>query len=49
MNVYEKQTKPLIDYYSQKSLYTRINADNDVEIIYGDLVRILGQTAKKKT
>lgn len=41
LEVYAKQTKPLVDYYENRGFYKRINGNQDVEKVYEDIVSAL--------
>lgn len=41
LNVYETETAPILSYYQGLNLYTRIDADADVEVVYGRIVKKL--------
>ncbi|MGX9340783.1 adenylate kinase family protein [Mycoplasma sp. 128] len=45
LNVYEQQTKPLIDFYASKGILISINADQEIEKVYQDVVDALKQKA----
>jgi len=38
---YFEKTQPLIDYYRKRGLLTEINGEQDIEKVYGDIVRSL--------
>ena len=40
LEVYKKQTQPLIDYYNNKSILTDVNGEREIETIFNDLVDI---------
>lgn len=42
LDVYEKSTTPLIDYYRGSDLLLAIDGDRDVEVIFADVVASLG-------
>lgn len=41
LEVYEKQTAPLIEYYSQKGALANVDGARDMEEVYAQIVRIL--------
>jgi len=41
LQVFQKQTKPLIDYYQQASLLNRIRGDQEIELVERDLLASL--------
>lgn len=41
LEVYAKQTKPLVDYYENRGFYKRINGNQDVEKVYEDILSAL--------
>lgn len=38
LSVYQAQTKPLIEYYQDKGLYTEINGQQDIDKVMADIV-----------
>jgi adenylate kinase len=42
ISVYDTQTKPLLEYYSQKGLLKKIDGDRDIETVFADVVKVLG-------
>ena len=40
--VYDKSTKPLIDFYSEAGILIAIDGDKDPKIVYGDVKQALG-------
>ena len=42
---YEKQTRPLVDYYQAASLLHIVDGTRDPEVIYGDILRIVKSEA----
>ncbi len=42
IDVYEKQTSPLIDYYNEKNVLQHINGDQDVQDVFDEMVSALG-------
>ncbi len=42
IEVYLKQTKPLIEYYNDKNLLVDINGEQDIDKVFEDIVNILG-------
>lgn len=43
MSVYEKETAPLIDFYQKHGLLKTINANQSVDEVSNDIVRLLGE------
>ncbi|MGI6712060.1 MAG: adenylate kinase [Bacillota bacterium] len=43
LNVYEKQTAPLIEYYSKQGLLKRINGDRPIDEVLGEIIKSLGR------
>lgn len=39
--VYNKETRPLINYYKKKKILFKVNGDRDIKKIYQDIARIL--------
>ncbi len=39
--VYEQQTKPLIDYYQGQGKLVNVNGDQDIELVFADIVKVL--------
>lgn len=44
LNVYEKQTAPLIDYYDQKKILKTINGDQPIDRVLLDIGKSLGRS-----
>lgn len=42
LEVNMKQTKPLLDFYSEKGNLRSINGDQDIEVVFADLDKLLG-------
>ena len=42
LDTYEKQTRPLIDYYTMKGQITNINGDQSMEDVFKDIKASLG-------
>lgn len=42
LEVYEKQTRPLKDYYAQKGMLKSVNGDQGVDDVFDEIVEILG-------
>ena len=40
LEVYKKQTEPLIDYYKNKSILKDVNGEGDIQTIFKDLVSL---------
>jgi adenylate kinase len=43
LDVYNKQTAPLIDYYGNQSVLVRIDGDQDPERVFADIVEAVGR------
>lgn len=43
LNVYHDQTQPLIDYYSGKGVLAEVDGTQDMEVVFKDIVNILGK------
>ncbi len=43
LEVYRKQTAPLIDYYETKGILIRLDATKDIEEVYQELKRVLNE------
>ncbi len=43
LDVYHKQTQPLIDYYMDKKLLVNIDGTQDIEDVFSAIVKILGE------
>jgi len=41
LNVYNKQTKPLIDFYKKKKLLAKVNGNQEIKKIFKDIMKIL--------
>lgn len=41
INVYEKETEPLVRYYSEKNLLKRVNANQPIEKVFKDTIDLL--------
>lgn len=42
LNVYHKQTQPLIDYYKAQGVLTQVDGTQDMEAVFQDIVKVLG-------
>lgn len=42
LEVYETETKPILDFYKKKGLYRRIDGNGTTESVYSDLIEALG-------
>jgi adenylate kinase len=49
LEVYEAQTKPLIQHYRDAGLLQTVEADADMETVFKDLRRVVDAAATKKT
>ncbi len=45
LSVYDKQTKPLLDYYSGKGIISNIDGDGAVESVFNKIKEAIGETA----
>ncbi len=45
MNVYEQQTRPLLEYYGNKGLVVEVNGLQSIEEVQTDLIRVIQETA----
>ena len=46
MQVYENQTKPLLDYYGQKGLVVPVNGQQTIEDVQKDLVQVIEEATQ---
>lgn len=46
MQVYENQTKPLLDYYGQKNLVVPVNGQQTIEDVQKDLVQVIEEATQ---
>ncbi|OFI06872.1 adenylate kinase [Clostridium acetireducens DSM 10703] len=42
LNVYEKQTQPLVDYYNEKNALCKVNGTETIDNVFKDICNILG-------
>ncbi len=42
LNVYKKNTEPLIDFYQKNGLLRTVNGDSEIDKVFGEIVKILG-------
>lgn len=42
LDVYHKQTQPLIDYYDKAGVLTSVDGTKDIEVVFGRIAEILG-------
>ena len=42
LNVYHEQTSPLIEYYTNKNILVEVDGTLDIEVVFGEIVKILG-------
>ena len=42
LNVYHRQTQPLIDYYKKEGVLAQVDGTQDMEQVFQDIVKILG-------
>lgn len=45
LNVYKKQTQPLINYYSKQGILVTLNGARDIDVVFEDLKAILAKFA----
>jgi adenylate kinase len=43
LHVYETETAPILAYYQALNLYTRVDADADVDVVYSRVVKKLSE------
>ena len=43
LDVYHKQTQPLIDYYKAKDILAEVDGTRDIEEVFDEIVKILGE------
>ncbi len=43
LNVYHDQTQPLIDYYSKAGALVEVDGTQDIDVVFQDIVKILGE------
>lgn len=43
LDVYKKETEPLVDYYKKKGMLTEIDGEQDINKIFEDIVKILSK------
>ena len=43
LNVYHEQTQPLIDYYTAKGNLVEVDGTQDINVVFGAIVQILGE------
>ena len=41
LNVYRKQTEPLLNYYGEKNLLEPVNGDQDLEEVNNNILNVL--------
>ncbi|EYE87715.1 adenylate kinase [Fervidicella metallireducens AeB] len=46
LNVYEKQTQPLIEYYQEKGLLRDIDGEQDIDKVFEDICTVIGSDNK---
>lgn len=46
LNVYEKQTQPLIEYYEVKKILRNIDGKQDIDDVFKDICKVLGSEYK---
>ncbi|QCX33857.1 adenylate kinase [Caloramator sp. E03] len=46
LDVYKKQTEPLINYYKDKQIYYGINGQQDIQKVFSDICSVLGSGNK---
>lgn len=45
MDVYEQQTRPLLEYYGNKNLVVEVNGRQKIEEVHADLIEVIQETA----
>ncbi len=45
MDVYEQQTRPLLEYYGNKDLVVEVDGRQQIEEVHADLVKVIRETA----
>jgi len=45
LDVYERDTKPVLDFYRQEALYHRLNGTGELESVYGELEKLVRKVA----
>lgn len=43
LDIYHEQTQPLIDYYTEKEVLVEVDGTIDIEDVFGNIVKILGE------
>lgn len=43
VEIYNKQTRPLIDYYSKQGIYKKINGLQDIDKVFADVIESIGK------
>ena len=43
LNVYHEQTQPLIDYYTEQGVLKTVDGTKNLDEVFGDIVKILGE------
>lgn len=43
LDVYHKQTQPLIDFYGERNLLLTVDGNRDVEVVFADIKKALGE------
>lgn len=43
LNVYHEQTQPLIEYYSKAGAMVEVDGTQDIDVVFQDIVKILGE------
>jgi adenylate kinase len=46
LDVYHKQTEPLVDYYRNRGVFHRVNGDNAIQSVSEDVCRILDEVLR---
>ncbi len=46
LEVYESQTKPLIEHYTKKGILVNIDGNKSVEEVFEDIKKVLGDRGK---
>ncbi|ROR31679.1 adenylate kinase [Mobilisporobacter senegalensis] len=43
LDIYHEQTKPLIDYYTQRGILAEVDGTADMAVVFNDIIKILGE------
>ncbi len=42
INVYDKQTKPLVDFYNERGVLIKVNGNQTIDDVFADIVKVIG-------